>query len=88
MSEIVGLEKELLDLIVKTCECDPTGVAEMTVETPVLGPESPLFLDSLDAVEIVSMIQSKFGVRIANRQTSIEVLNSLQSMADYIRENR
>ncbi len=86
--DIEGLEKELLDLILSTCERDREDAAEMDINSPLIGPESILGLDSLDAVEIVSLIQTHFGVRITSRETSVEVLNSLATIADYIRANR
>lgn len=86
--DIQGLEKELLDLILKTCEREKEDAAEMQSNSPLIGPESILGLDSLDAVEIVSLIQTHFGVRITSKETSVEVLNSLATIADYIRANR
>ncbi len=85
---ITGLEKELLDLIISTCERDPQLAADMEKDSPLIGPDSLLGLDSLDAVEIVSLIQTKFGVRITSKETSVEVLNSLQTIAEYINTHR
>ncbi len=85
--DIQGLEKELLDLILTTCERDKEDAADMNCDSPLIGPESILGLDSLDAVEIVSLIQTHFGVRITSKETSVEVLNSLATIADYIRLN-
>lgn len=78
------LEEELLRLIITTCEKDPALAAEMTSEAVLIGPDSMLGLDSLDAVEIVSVIHTKYGVRITSKETSVEVLNSLRTMANYI----
>ena len=86
--DLYGLEKELLDLIIVTCELDAEDAKDMQIDSPLIGPESALGLDSLEAVEIVSLIQKNFGVRITSIETSIEVLNSLKTIADYIRANR
>lgn len=86
--DIQGLEKELLDQIIVTCERDVEDAREMNIDSPLIGPESALGFDSLDAVEIVSLVQTKFGVRITSKETSVEVLNSLKTMADYIRANK
>lgn len=86
--EISSLEAELLDMIITTCERDPDLAAEMKRDSPLIGPDSALGLDSLDAVEIVSLIHSRYGVRITSKETSVEVLNSLESLASYIVENR
>ncbi len=86
--DITGLEKELLDAIITICERDPAMAANMERDTPLIGPDSLLGLDSLDAVEIVALIQTKFGVRITSKETSVEVLNTLQTIAEYIIAHR
>lgn len=87
-ADIKGLEKELLDLIIDTCERDTAMAIGMTRDSHLIGPDSLLDLDSLDAVEIVALIQSRYGVRITSKETSVEVLNSLKTMAEYISEQR
>jgi len=82
-----SMEQHLLESILETCEFTEELPEEMTTTAPLIGPDSPLGLDSLDAVEIIAMIQSRYGVRITSRETSVEVLNSLQSIAGYIRAN-
>ena len=81
------LEKELLDLICEVCKIkDP--VTNMLAESPVIGPESPLGTDSLDAVEIVFTVQNRYKLRIDSEETSREVLQSLKSLADFVAKNR
>lgn len=85
LADINGLEQKLLNSIINICEFTEPVPDEMTINSPLIGPDSPLGLDSLDAVEIITMIQSDFKVRITSKETSVEVLNSLKSLADYIR---
>jgi len=87
-TELSELETDLLQLIVKTCERDAGLAQQMTAQSPLLGPDSLLGLDSLDAVEIVALVQAKFGVRISSQETSVRVLASLHSLAAYITEQR
>lgn len=82
------LEEKLLHSIIEICEYDEDVPEEMTIDSELIGPDSLLGLDSLDAVEIIVMIQSEFNVRIASKETSIEVLNSLKTVADYIRSQQ
>lgn len=82
------LEQELLTLIIDTCERDPKLADSVHKSSYLIGPESPLGLDSLDAVEIVSLVQIHYGVRIASQETSRDVLQSIQSLAEYIHINK
>lgn len=88
METFSEIEQSLLSKILEICQLDEDEAKDMTPTSPLIGPDSLLGLDSLDAVEIVSMIQYDFGVRITSKETSIEVLNSLRSIATYIEQNR
>ena len=86
--ELSDLEAALLQMIVISCERDPQAAEQMTADSALIGPESLLGLDSLDAVEIVALVQAKFGVRISSKETSVRVLSSLRSLAEYINAQR
>lgn len=80
-----ALEKKLLNSIIDVCQITDPVPDDMTIDSPLIGPDSPFGLDSLDAVEIITMIQSDYDVRITSLETSIEVLNSLKSISDYVK---
>ena len=46
-------EKELLEMIVDVCKISDPLPDDLSPDDPLIGPDSPLGLDSLDAVEIV-----------------------------------
>ena len=57
-----------------------------------IGDDTPLFgdgvhLDSIDALEIVVMIEKHYGVKIQNEEVGRKVLQNIESIADYILEN-
>ncbi len=83
MSEKEELYRRLVDLIVDACNI-PDAPDEVPADAPLIGPESPLELDSLDAVEVVVAVQREFDVRIGGEESSREVLQSLETLADYI----
>jgi len=80
------LERELLELICKTCNLDDAEMDAFVSTEPLLGPTSTLGLDSLDALEIAVTIQQEYGVRMDSENTSREVLQSLKTLAEYIKE--
>lgn len=79
------LEKELLEMICEVCKIRGVDLADYSSEAPLIGPESPLEIDSLDAVEIVFTVQNRYDIRIDSEDTSREVLASLRSLADFVR---
>ena len=82
------LEKELVEMICEICKIKDFDLAAISPEAPLIGPESPLDIDSLDAVEIVFTVQKRYQVRIESEDTSRKVLATLKSLADFVRTNR
>ncbi|MBW1671517.1 MAG: acyl carrier protein [Deltaproteobacteria bacterium] len=81
-----GLEQELHDLIVKICNVSAPIPDALLPDAPLIGPDSSLGLDSLDAVEIVVAVQKEYGVHIDAQETGRKVLESLRTLADFIRK--
>ena len=83
------LEEELKELIIKCCNLEGYEAAEdFTYDEVLFGSTSNIGLDSLDAVEIVFSIQKKYGVRIANQEESRAAMASINTLAEFIRNNR
>jgi acyl carrier protein len=80
-----AFERELLELICTTCNLSDVEMDEVGINDPLIGPESPLGTDSLDALEIAVTVQQKYGVRMNSENTTRVVLQSLATLADYIR---
>jgi acyl carrier protein len=83
-----NLEHELLALIIVLCNIEDILPEDVPVDAPLIGPESPLGLDSLDAVEVVVAVQKNYDVRIGGKSSSREVLQSISTLADFIRKKR
>lgn len=83
-----NLEQELIDLLIESCRVKAPLPVENYLDSPLIGPDSPFGLDSLDAVEVVVAVQKKYHVRIENNESSRKVLQSLRILADYIRHHR
>lgn len=53
--------------------------------------DQPLFagglgLDSIDALEIVVMLESEFGIKVKNETSARESFRSIATLADYVGE--
>ncbi len=83
-----NLEKELTEMLIEACRVTDPIPAEISPDAPLIGPDSPFDLDSLDAVEVVVAVQRKYNVRIESSESSRQVLQSLRTLADYIRRHR
>lgn len=87
MSEKLQLEQQLKALIIDACDI-PDAPEDFPSEAPLIGPDSPLDLDSLDAVEVVVAVQKTFDVRIGGETTSREILQSIATLADFIQQEQ
>ncbi len=58
-----------------------------------IGDDMPLFgdglgLDSIDALEIIILLEKKYGVRLENSADAKPVFYSVRTLAEYIEKNR
>jgi acyl carrier protein len=83
-----GLEQELIAMVAETCRVPEPLPPDLSPDDPLIGPDSPFGLDSLDAVEIVVSVQRRYNVRIEAQETSREVLRSIATLAEFIRNRR
>lgn len=81
------LYKELQQVIADACHIQEDLPDSVDPDAALIGPDSPLELDSLDAVEIVVAIQKHYDVRIGGQQSGREVLESLRTLAEFIEGN-
>ena len=81
-----GLEKELVELIVRVCKVLDPVPDDLSFDDPIVGPDSLLGLDSLDAVEIIVVVEKTYRVRIDTQETGRKVIRSINTLAQFIRQ--
>ncbi|MCR5258851.1 MAG: acyl carrier protein [Desulfovibrio sp.] len=59
---------------------EPESIAD---DTPLFGPDG-LNLDSLDAVELVVVLEKRYGVKVANAQEARKHFTNISTLADFI----
>ena len=47
-----------------------------------------LGLDSIDALELIVMLEKKYGIRLSNPAEGKEIFSSITKIADYVSKNR
>lgn len=84
MEELVlELKKEIIEVL---------NLEEMTPEdidasTPLFG-EDGLGLDSIDALELIVLLEKKYGIKLANPAEGKKIFTSVNSIAAFVSENR
>ena len=77
------LKEQLKKIIVEELNLEEIEPGEIKDDDPLFGDEG-LGLDSLDAVELVVLIQKHFSVEIKDMEEGREALASIDSLADFI----
>ena len=77
------LKMDLKQMIVTECDLsiDP---GEIRDEDPLFGPDAPLGLDSIDALQISIAIQNRYGQLITDSKQMRRIMKSLNTFADFI----
>lgn len=77
------LKIELKQLIIEECDLDIT-VDDIKDDVTLFGSESPIGLDSVDALQISIAVQNKYGVVITDSKVLRRVMKTMDTFADYI----
>lgn len=67
------------------------GLSDITPEE--IDPQAPLIgeglgLDSIDTLELIVLMEKKYGVKVPDIKVGRDIFSSLNSMANYIESNR
>ena len=60
---------------------------DIDADAPLFGPDG-LGLDSIDALELILILEKNYGLKITDMEKGKQVLGSVKSMAEYIVANR
>jgi acyl carrier protein len=82
--ETILLKTEIKELIIQTLNIKNIRAEQVPDSIPLFSSENILALDSIDGIELVMAIQEKFQVRIADQNVARNVLESIDSIADFV----
>ena len=81
------LIQELKLSLIETLNLEDITPEQIETNAPLFG-ESGLGLDSIDALEIILILERNYGIRIANPAGGKQIFYSVQTLAEYITANR
>ena len=83
--ELVKLKQSLKEMLVRDLSLEDIKPEEIRDDAMLFG--EGLGLDSLDAVEIVVLLQRNFGLEIKDMEKGREIFYSIDTLAKYVYEN-
>ncbi len=81
------LIEELKQHLIENLNLEDLTPADIDTEAPLFGDEG-LGLDSIDALEIILILERNYGLKIDNPAKGKEIFYSVRTLADYITANR
>lgn len=83
-ADISELKIELKELILQTLNIKNINPEDIQDSIPLFSRDNILGLDSIDAIELILAIQKHFNVRIADQNLARQVLESIDTIVDFI----
>lgn len=84
MEELID---ELKKQIKEALNLEELTMEEFDADAPLFGEEG-IGLDSIDALELIVLMEKNYGIRLANAAEGKEIFKSVRTMAGYVSENR
>ena len=76
------LKRRLKELLIERLKFEDMTPEDIDDDAPLF--EGGLGLDSIDALEIVVMLESEFGIKVKNESSARDYFKSISSLAEYI----
>ncbi|MCQ2383271.1 MAG: phosphopantetheine-binding protein [Paludibacteraceae bacterium] len=80
---ILQLKEQIIDAL----NLEEMTPADIDASAPLFG-EGGLGLDSIDALEIIVLLEKNYGIRLANAAEGKSIFTSIENIAKYVSENR
>jgi len=80
------LVEELKAKIIATLNLEEITPGDINADDPLFG--SGLGLDSIDALELIVLLEKDYGIKVKNPAEGKDIFVSITTMADYIEANR
>ena len=81
------LKEELKGKIIEALNREDIVVTDLEDDAPLFGEEG-LGLDSIDALELIVLLEKNYGIKISDPKEGKNIFKSVNVMADYVAKNR
>ncbi|WLD23835.1 phosphopantetheine-binding protein [Flavobacterium dauae] len=81
-----ALKKELKERIIDVLNLEDISIEDIQDNDPLFG--DGLGLDSIDALELIVLLDKEYGIKLADPKQGKEIFKSIETMAQYIAQNR
>lgn len=81
-----ALKQELKAKIIEALNLEEISVEDINDNDALFG--EGLGLDSIDALELIVLLDKEYGIRLADPKQGKAIFESVETMANYIAENR
>lgn len=83
---MANLRQELKEKIIEQLNLEEFTVADIADDDALFG--DGLGLDSIDALELIVMMDKDYGIQLTDPKEGKEIFKSIAVLADYITDNR
>lgn len=81
-----ALKQELKERIIEVLNLEDITPADIQDTDALFG--DGLGLDSIDALELIVLLDKEYGIKLADPKQGKEIFQSVETMAQFIAENR
>ncbi|MBO4772293.1 MAG: acyl carrier protein [Bacteroidales bacterium] len=81
-----NLISELKQRIIEALNLEEVNPADISADDPLFG--EGLGLDSIDALELIVMMEKYYGIKLQDASESKAIFKSIRTMAEYIANHR
>lgn len=80
------LIEELKSKMIEVLNLEELQPADIETDAPLFG--EGLSLDSIDALELIVMMEKVYGIKISDPSVGKQIFQSVRTMADFVQANR